>query len=191
MHVTAKDKATGKENKITIKANSGLSEDEIQRMVKDAESHADEDRKQLEIVQARNQGDALVHQIRKSLGDYGDKIDAAEKDKIARGRPQDRHEGRDRGEDGSPRQGLAEARREDLRRRAGEERRRAARAGGPRPAARRRRAAAAGKGSRRQRGGRGIYGSEGQEVGLKSRRRAHGARPMKIALRVPCAVCRF
>jgi molecular chaperone DnaK len=82
MHVTAKDKATGKENKITIKANSGLSEDEIQRMVKDAESHADEDKKQLETVQARNQGDALVHSIRKSLGEYGDKIDASEKDKI-------------------------------------------------------------------------------------------------------------
>jgi molecular chaperone DnaK len=82
LHVSAKDKATGKENKITIKANSGLSEDEIQRMVKDAESHADEDKKQLETVQARNQGDALVHQIRKSLADYGDKIEAAEKEKI-------------------------------------------------------------------------------------------------------------
>src|SRR5512138_2401610 len=68
MHVSAKDKATGKENKITIKANTGLSEDEIQRMVKDAESHADEDKKALELVTARNQADALVHQIRKSLG---------------------------------------------------------------------------------------------------------------------------
>ncbi|MGE5095213.1 MAG: Hsp70 family protein, partial [Betaproteobacteria bacterium] len=82
MHVSARDKATGKENKITIKANTGLSEDEIQRMVKDAESHADEDKKALELVTARNQADALVHSIRKSLGEYGDKIDASEKEKI-------------------------------------------------------------------------------------------------------------
>ena len=79
MHVTAKDKATGKENKITIKANSGLSEEEIQRMVKDAEANADEDKKLLELVTARNQGDALVHSTKKSLAEYGDKIDASEK----------------------------------------------------------------------------------------------------------------
>jgi molecular chaperone DnaK len=78
LHVHAKDKATGKENKITIKASSGLSEDEIQRMVKDAESHADEDRKQLELVSARNQADALAHSIRKSLTEYGDKLEAGE-----------------------------------------------------------------------------------------------------------------
>jgi molecular chaperone DnaK len=82
LHVSAKDKATGKENKITIKASSGLSEAEIQRMVKDAESHADEDKKQLEIVTARNQADALVHSIRKSLAEYGDKLEAGEKEKI-------------------------------------------------------------------------------------------------------------
>jgi len=82
LHVHAKDKATGKENKITIKASSGLSEDEIQRMVKDAESHADEDRKQLELVSARNQADALAHSIRKSLTEYGDKLEAGEKDRI-------------------------------------------------------------------------------------------------------------
>jgi molecular chaperone DnaK len=82
LHVSAKDKATGKENKITIKASSGLTEDEIQRMVKDAEAHADEDKKQLEIVAARNQADALVHGIRKSLTEYGDKLDAGEKEKI-------------------------------------------------------------------------------------------------------------
>src|SRR5207237_4469390 len=64
LHVSAKDKATGKENKITIKANSGISEAEIQKMVKDAESHADEDKKQLELVTARNQADALIHSIR-------------------------------------------------------------------------------------------------------------------------------
>src|SRR5213595_3558032 len=82
LHVSAKDKATGKENKITIKANSGLNESEIQRMVKDAEAHAAEDKKQLETVQARNQADALIHSIRKSLTEYGDKLDAAEKEKI-------------------------------------------------------------------------------------------------------------
>ncbi len=82
LHVSAKDKATGKENKITIKASSGLSEDEIQRMVKDAESHADEDKRQLEIVQSRNQLDTLVHSVRKSLTEYGDKIGGDEKDKI-------------------------------------------------------------------------------------------------------------
>jgi molecular chaperone DnaK len=82
LHVNAKDKATGKENKITIKAQSGLSEDEIRRMVKDAEAHADEDKKQLELVSARNQAEALVHSIKKSLGEYGDKLDGSEKEKI-------------------------------------------------------------------------------------------------------------
>jgi molecular chaperone DnaK len=82
LHVSAKDKGTGKENKITIKANSGLSETEIQQMVKDAEVNAAEDHKKLELVQARNQGDALVHSVRKTLGEYGDKLDTGEKDKI-------------------------------------------------------------------------------------------------------------
>ncbi len=82
LHVSAKDKATGKENKITIKANSGLSEDEIQRMVKDAEAHAEEDRKLMEVVQARNQLDGLVHQVRKSLTEYGEKVGSDEKSKI-------------------------------------------------------------------------------------------------------------
>ena len=82
LHVSARDKATGKENKITIKANSGLSEDEIQRMVKDAEAHAADDRKLMETVQARNQLDALVHSVQKSLGEYGDKVGADEKGKI-------------------------------------------------------------------------------------------------------------
>ncbi len=82
LHVGAKDKATGKENKITIKANSGLSEEEIQKMVKDAELNAAEDKKRLEIVQARNQADATVHGVRKSLAEHGDKLDAGEKDKI-------------------------------------------------------------------------------------------------------------
>ncbi|MFM7971281.1 MAG: Hsp70 family protein, partial [Betaproteobacteria bacterium] len=82
LHVSAKDKGTGKENKITIKANSGLSEDEIQKMVKDAELNAAEDKKKLELVQARNSGEAMVHSVKKSLGEHGDKLDAGEKDKI-------------------------------------------------------------------------------------------------------------
>ncbi|TSE32132.1 molecular chaperone DnaK [Tepidimonas taiwanensis] len=82
LHVSARDKGTGKENKITIKANSGLTEEEIQRMVKDAELNAAEDKKKVELVQARNQADALVSSVRKSLKEYGDKLDAAERDKI-------------------------------------------------------------------------------------------------------------
>jgi molecular chaperone DnaK len=82
LHVNAKDKATGKENKITIKASSGLSEDEIQRMVKDAEVNAEEDKKLLELVNARNGLEAMVHSVKKSMGEYGDKLDAGEKEKI-------------------------------------------------------------------------------------------------------------
>ncbi len=82
LHVSAKDKATGKENKIKIQASSGLNENEIQKMVKDAEAHAEEDRKALELVNARNQCEALVHSVRKSLTEYGDKLDAGEKEKI-------------------------------------------------------------------------------------------------------------
>ena len=82
MHVTAKDKATGKENKITIKANSDLSEEEIQRMVKDAELHAEEDKKAHELADARNQADGMVHMVKKSLTEYGDKLDASEKEAI-------------------------------------------------------------------------------------------------------------
>src|SRR5688500_1724838 len=82
LHVSAKDKATGKESKIKIQASSGLTEAEIQRMVKDAEAHAEEDRKTLELVNARNQTEALVHSVRKSLKDYGDKLEAGEKEKI-------------------------------------------------------------------------------------------------------------
>src|SRR5947199_3796687 len=82
LHVSAKDKATGKENKITIKASSGLSEDEISRMVKDAEEHAADDKKLLEVVQARNHLDAITHSVKKSLGEYGDKVGADEKAKI-------------------------------------------------------------------------------------------------------------
>ncbi len=82
LHVGAKDKGTGKENKITIKANSGLSEEEIQQMVKDAELNAADDKKKVELVQARNQGEAMVHSVKKSLGEHGDKLEAAEKEAI-------------------------------------------------------------------------------------------------------------
>jgi molecular chaperone DnaK len=82
LHVSAKDKATGKENKIKIQASSGLNEAEIQRMVKDAEAHAEEDRKTLELVTARNQLEALIHSVRRSLKEYGDKLEGGEKEKI-------------------------------------------------------------------------------------------------------------
>ncbi|NCA24639.1 MAG: molecular chaperone DnaK, partial [Betaproteobacteria bacterium] len=82
LHVSAKDKATGKENKITIKANSGLSEDEIQRMVQDAEANAAEDAKVLAMAQARNAADALVHSVKKTLTEAGDKVSASDKSKI-------------------------------------------------------------------------------------------------------------
>ncbi|MBG6071679.1 MULTISPECIES: molecular chaperone DnaK [unclassified Polaromonas] len=82
LHVGAKDKGTGKENKITIKANSGLSESEIQQMVKDAELNAEDDKKKVEFVQAKNSAEAMVHSVKKSLAEYGDKLDAGEKEKI-------------------------------------------------------------------------------------------------------------
>jgi molecular chaperone DnaK len=82
LHVGAKDKATGKENKITIKANSGLNEEEIQRMVRDAEANAEEDKRLKELAEAHNQGDALVHSTRKALSEHGDKLEAGEKEKI-------------------------------------------------------------------------------------------------------------
>ena len=82
LHVGAKDKGTGKENKITIKANSGLTEAEIQQMVKDAELNAADDKKKLELVQAKNQADASLHSVKKSLTDYGDKLEGSEKEKI-------------------------------------------------------------------------------------------------------------
>ncbi len=82
LHVSAKDKATGKENKITIKANSGLSEEEIQRMEQDAEAHAEEDKALRELVDARNSADGMIHSVKKSLAEYGDKLEADEKSKI-------------------------------------------------------------------------------------------------------------
>ena len=82
LHVSAKDKATGKENKIKIQASSGLSEAEIQKMVKDAEAHAEEDHKTRELIDTRNQCDNLIHSVKKSLTEHGDKIGADEKVKI-------------------------------------------------------------------------------------------------------------
>jgi molecular chaperone DnaK len=77
LHVSAKDKKTGKEQRIEIKAGSGLSEEEIQQMVKDAEAHRDEDKKFQELVGARNQADALLHDTRRAIKDAGDKVDGA------------------------------------------------------------------------------------------------------------------
>ena len=82
LHVSARDKATGKENKIRIQASSGLSEAEIQQMVKDAEAHAEEDRRARELVDARNQCDNLIHTAKKSLKEYGDKVPAEDKSRL-------------------------------------------------------------------------------------------------------------
>jgi molecular chaperone DnaK len=79
LHVSAKDKATGKENKIKIQASSGLSEAEVQRMVQDAEMHAEEDRKAHELAEARNQCDGMIHTVKKSLAEYGKELSDSEK----------------------------------------------------------------------------------------------------------------
>jgi molecular chaperone DnaK len=82
LNVSAKDKATGKEQKIVIKASSGLTEDEIKRMVRDAEAHAEEDKRFRELVETRNKADGLIHTVEKSLQSLGDKADAAERAKV-------------------------------------------------------------------------------------------------------------
>ncbi|MBT9568821.1 MAG: Hsp70 family protein, partial [Thiobacillus sp.] len=82
LHVSAKDKATGKENTIRIQASSGLSEEEIQRMVQDAEANAAEDHKAVELATARNAADAMIHSVKKSLAEHGDKVSAEEKEAI-------------------------------------------------------------------------------------------------------------
>ncbi len=79
LNVSAKDKATGREQKIVIKASSGLNEDEIKRMVRDAEAHAAEDKRFRELVETRNKADAMVHAVERSLKDLGDKVDAGER----------------------------------------------------------------------------------------------------------------
>jgi molecular chaperone DnaK len=82
LNVSAKDKVTGKEQSVVIKASSGLSEAEIERMVKEAETHAEEDRQFHELVSARNQGEALLHATHKSLKEIGEKLEPAEKERI-------------------------------------------------------------------------------------------------------------
>jgi molecular chaperone DnaK len=82
LHVSAKDKDTGKEQKITIQASSGLSDDEINKMVNDAEAHAEDDKKFEELVQARNQADALIHGTRKQITEAGDALSEEDKEKI-------------------------------------------------------------------------------------------------------------
>jgi molecular chaperone DnaK len=84
LHVSAKDKATGKENKIKIQASSGLSEAEVQRMVQDAEVHAEEDRKAHELAEARNQCDGMIHSVKKSLAEYGKELPTARRRSLKR-----------------------------------------------------------------------------------------------------------
>jgi molecular chaperone DnaK len=83
VHVSAKDLGTGKEQKIRIESSSGLSEDEIRRMVNDAEAHADEDRQLKDKAEARNEGDQLAYTMEKALADSGEKLDAADRESIA------------------------------------------------------------------------------------------------------------
>ena len=120
LNVSAKDKATGKEQSIVIKASSGLSEGEIDKMVRDAEAHAEEDQKFEEMVTLRNQADGLIHAARKAVKDAGDKATDAEKSKVeigcegARRRDQGRRQGRDREEDRSVDRSVGRAGAEDV-----------------------------------------------------------------------------
>jgi len=168
LHVGAKDKATGKENRITIKANSGLSEDEIQRMVKDAEANAEEDKKARELADARNQADALIHSTRKAVTEHGDKLEAGEKDKIesAIKELEDAARGGDKAEIDAKVAALSEASQKlgekvyaEMQAKAGRSRRRGC--------GRWRGRAAAGPAAGRQRRGCRVQGSERQEVSGK------------------------
>jgi molecular chaperone DnaK len=82
VHVNAKDLGTGKEQSIKITASSGLSEAEIEKLVKNAEAHAEEDKRRKELIEARNQADSMVYSVEKNIKEFGDKVDAAEKAKI-------------------------------------------------------------------------------------------------------------
>jgi molecular chaperone DnaK len=82
VHVSAKDLGTGKEQSIRITASSGLSEEEIQKLVKDAEMHADDDKKKRELIEARNQADSMAYSVEKNVKEFGDKVDSSEKSKI-------------------------------------------------------------------------------------------------------------
>lgn len=166
LHVGAKDKATGKENRITIKANSGLSEDEIQRMVKDAEANAEEDKKARELADARNQADALIHSTRKADRAWRQARGRREgQDRIGdqgTGRRRTRRrQGRDRRQGHCAVRSQPEAGREGLRRDAGQGWR------GRRTWRRRRGRPAAGPAAGRQRRGCRIQGSQRQEVSGK------------------------
>ncbi len=170
LHVSAKDKATGKENKIKIQASSGLTEAEIQRMVKDAEENAEEDRKAHELVEARNQCDHMVHSVKKSLKDHGDKVDADDKAKIeaALKEAEEALKSDDKATIEAKTQALdagrAQARRADIQGRAGE-------AAGP--ADRRRgKARRSRQERRRQRRGRGVHRGQRQEITVQMRREA-------------------
>lgn len=81
VNVSATDKGTGKSQKITITSSSGLSDDEVERMMKDAELHAEEDKKRKELVEAKNNGDQLIYSVDKTIKELGDKVDAAETEK--------------------------------------------------------------------------------------------------------------
>lgn len=111
LHVSAKDKTTGKEQKITIKASSGLSDDEVAKMVRDAEAHAEEDKKFEELVSVRNQADALVHGTRKQLEEAGDQVSGDDKAKIeaALGELETAIKGTDKAEIEAKQQALIEA----------------------------------------------------------------------------------
>lgn len=111
LNVSAKDKATGKEQKIVIKASSGLSDDEVDAMIKDAEAHADEDRKHRETVEARNQADAMIHAAEKSLKDLSEQVEDEDKSKIeaAIADLKKALEGSDKGDIEAKTQALAEA----------------------------------------------------------------------------------
>ncbi len=111
LNVSAKDKATGKEQKIIIKASSGLSDDEVDSMIKDAEAHADEDRKHRETVESRNQADAMIHATEKTLKDLGDQVEAEDKSSIEAAIADLKKvlEGSDKSEIESKTQALAEA----------------------------------------------------------------------------------
>ncbi len=111
LKVSAKDKASGKEQAIEIKASSGLSEAEVEKMIKDAESHAEDDRKQRELIDARNQADQLVHLAEKSITEAGDSAPASEKEKLqnAIDSAKDAIKGSDKAEIESKSQALQEA----------------------------------------------------------------------------------
>ncbi len=111
LNVSAKDKATGREQSIVIKASSGLSDDEIERMVKDAEAHAEEDREFKELIEARNQADGMIHSVEKNLSDLGDKVDASDKQAVEQAVEELRTalKGNDKAEIEAKTQALAEA----------------------------------------------------------------------------------